>query len=378
MFRTWLTVQDAGLGESGAVLSTVKALGSHRSYAALFCAMAYASRKGAADLANAMKGRSWENSDKRWLVGIDFGTTEPAALQYLSRLPGSTVRVPNGSVVVARPGFMPEQTFHPKSLVFYDRSGTPTALVVGSANLTRNGLSSGTEMSVAYQWPRTLSTLEKRILTQCKPGIVLLEKLWQAATPLDEVLGEYERLWRTRARSRRSAEDDVTTSKERPDLAGAIIHGIEAVLVASARALWTAPGGISRNRGPSSPGSQLDLPRGSRVFFGFSPEVVPKNTTLGSVLFQVPGYPQVTRTVRFGNNYMDKINLPVPGSAAPPGGYHQQNLLFTRLDPDPTTGRQRFLVELLGDRRLAIERSHASGEVLLDLSGSRRKVGLLF
>ena len=114
------------------------------------------------------------------------------------------------------------------------------------------------------------------------------------------------------------------------------------------------------------------------MFFGFSPGAVPKNTTFGSVLLQVPEYPQVTRTVRFGNNHMDKINLPVPGIAAPPGGYHQQNLVFMRQDPDPTTGRQRFLVEILGDRRLANERSHAAGEVLLDLSGSPRKVGLLF
>ena len=378
MFRTWFTVQDAGLEKSGAVLSTVRALGSQRTYSALFCAMAYASRNGAADLANALKGPSWENADKRWLIGIDFGTTEPAALEFLSRLPKSKVRVPNGSAVLARPGFMPQRTFHPKSLVLYDRSGAPTGLVVGSANLTRNGLSNGTEMSVAYQWPRTLSELEKRILAQCKPGILLLERLWRAATPLEEVLGEYQRLWSTSARSRRSVEDDVTTPEERPDLAGVIIHGVEAALIASARALWTSPGGISRNRGPSAPGSQLDLPRGCRVFFGFSPGAVPKNTTFGSVLLQVSEYPQVTRTVRFGNNHMDKINLPVPGIAAPPGGYHQQNLVFTRQDPDPTTGRQRFLVEILGDRRLANERSHAAGEVSLDLSGSPRKVGFLF
>jgi len=378
MFRSWLTVQDAGLERSGAVLSTVRALGSQRSYAALFCAMAYASRNGAVDLADALRGPSWENADKRWLIGIDFGRTEPAALEYLSRLTKSTVRVSNGTTVVARPGFMPQHTFHPKSLVLYDRSGTPTGLLVGSANLTRNGLSNGTEMCVAYQWPRKLSDAEKRILTQCKPGILLLEKLWKAATPLEEILGEYKKLWSTSARSRLSVEDDVTTPEERPDLAGSIIHGAEAALVASARALWTSAGGISRNRGPSAPGSQLDLPRGSRVFFGFSPGSVPRNTTFGSVRLQVPEYPEVTRTVRFGNNQMDKVNLPVPGTAAPPGGYHQQNLLFTRRDPDPTTGLQRFLVQLLGDGRLANERSHAAGEVLLDLSGSPRKVGLLF
>jgi len=378
MFRTWLTVQDAGLDKSGAVLSTVRTLRSRRSYSALLCAMAYATRSGANDLVKAMQGSSWENSDKRWLIGIDFGRTEPAALEYLSRLPRSTVRVPNGSVVVTRPGFTPQRTFHPKSLVLYDRSGTPTALLVGSANLTHNGLSTGTEMSVAYQWPKTLSKPEKRVLAQCKPGLLLLERLWRAATPLEEVLTEYKKLWRASPRSRRSVEDDVTTPEERPDLAGTIIHGVEAALVASARALWTSPGGISRNLGPSKPGSQLDLPRGSRVFFGFSPRTVPKNTTFGSVLIQVPGFPQVTRTVRFGNNYMDKINLPVPGTAGPLGGYHQHNLLFTRQDPDPTTGRQRFLVELLGNTRLATERSHAAGEVLLDLSGSSRKMGLLF
>jgi hypothetical protein len=126
------------------------------------------------------------------------------------------------------------------------------------------------------------------------------------------------------------------------------------------------------------PGSQLDLPKGARVFFGFSPAPVPRNTTFGSVLIQVPSFPEITRTVRYGNNQMDKVNLPVPGTAAPPTGYENRNLLFVRQDPDPETGRQRFLLELLSDRQLKAERSRSSDEVLLDLSGSQRKVGLLF
>lgn len=378
MVSTWFTVQGDDLGTAGAVLSMVRTLAAKRSYGSMLCTFAYGSRRGAADLLAAFAGTSCDSAEKRWLIGIDFGRTEPAALEYLSKLTNSAVRVPHGHDVVGRPGFIPRKTFHPKGIVFYDPSKDPAALLVGSANLTRNGLSAGTEMTVAYQWPKKLSKVDRQILARCKPGISLMEKLWRDSAPVDEILDDYKQKWRASPRSRRSVEDDVPDATERQDLAGVVIHGVQATLVASARALWTAPGGVSRNRGAGRAGSQLDLPRGSRVFFGFTSAAVPRNSTFGDVLIQVPGYSQVSRTVRFGNNSMDKVNLPIPGTAGPPGGYHNDNLLFTRQDPDVTTGRERFLLEVLTDRRLATKRAQAADEVLLDLSGSSRRVGLLF
>ncbi len=76
------------------------------------------------------------------------------------------------------------------------------------------------------------------------------------------------------------------------------------------------------------PGNQIDLRRGSRVFFGFGTGNVPRNSPLGTVRIR---YGRHTRdcNMRFGNNSMDKLNLPIPGDPGPET-YRNQTLLFQR------------------------------------------------
>jgi hypothetical protein len=379
MLRSWFVVQSDALGTTHEISTVVSDLASAGTYASIFCAMAYASRRGAAELSDALSpAESWEGSDKRWLVSIDFGRTEPAALEYLSGLPKSEVRVPNGIEVVDRPGFVPHVTFHPKCLVLIGDDGLPSALMVGSANMTRSGLIAGTEMAIAHQWIGPLTDMERQLLDEGRATVDSLLELWEQADPLDEVLEDYQGRWRASPVASRSQEDDTEgTQDEELELEGVLLHGVDAALVASARALWTSPGGVSRNLGPGVPGNQLDLPRGTRVFFGFPSAEVPKNTTLGYVLMRIPGHQEVERSIRFGNNMMEKVNLPVPGSDGPATGYHEAYLLFTRQDPDPDTGRQRFHLQVLGDKDLDAVRANAGGEILLDLAGGQRRVGLL-
>jgi hypothetical protein len=67
------------------------------------------------------------------------------------------------------------------------------------------------------------------------------------------------------------------------------------------------------------------------VFFGFSGQQVPKNTLLGEVGIRY-GEHYSTRHMRFGNNSMDKLDLPIPNVDGPPS-YSNRTLLFERL-PD--------------------------------------------
>src|SRR5262245_3514327 len=55
----------------------------------------------------------WDRMRKRWLVGIDWCRTEPTALDVLSQLPLSDVKIFAGREVVARRNCVPKVPFHP-------------------------------------------------------------------------------------------------------------------------------------------------------------------------------------------------------------------------------------------------------------------------
>src|SRR5581483_10115396 len=108
--------------------------------------------------------------------------------------------------------------------------------------------------------------------------------------------------------------------------------------------LWVQVEELYKNRGPDKAGNQLDLPRGARVFFGFPADDVPRNTIFGNVVIVCDGYDPVVRSMRFGNNMMDKINLPVPGQHGP-GTYDHSFLLFEKIGPE-RQGRHVFRLRL--------------------------------
>jgi hypothetical protein len=73
------------------------------------------------------------------------------------------------------------------------------------------------------------------------------------------------------------------------------------------------------------------MQRGTRVFFGFGDRALPRNSPIGSVRILFEGH-SATRNLRFGNNQMDKLDLPVPDVEGPPS-YQNETLLFTRESP---------------------------------------------
>jgi hypothetical protein len=102
--------------------------------------IAYATYSGCKNLAGKFTEafEDWPVLTKRWLVSIDFGTTEVAALQFLMALPNSEVRIPDARRVMKR-RLIPAYCFHPKTYIFDNNSESfdaPCALFIGSGNLT--------------------------------------------------------------------------------------------------------------------------------------------------------------------------------------------------------------------------------------------------
>jgi hypothetical protein len=60
-------------------------------------AVAYSTRAGCERLTDRISARigkaKWENAEKQFITSLDFGLTDPGALEFLSALPASTVHI---------------------------------------------------------------------------------------------------------------------------------------------------------------------------------------------------------------------------------------------------------------------------------------------
>lgn len=338
MFSYELAVQSDANPE--AVRGLLERVADAATFARLRAAFAYASVGGAQLAAWTIAGVSddWDAMEKRWLISFDWGHTDPDALEFLASLPRSNVRVPYADDVLRR-NLIPAICFHPKTAIF-DRGRTiapPISILVGSANLTVSGLETGHEHAAAAIWlsGRLSRDAAAQLAAMAEQGRHA-DRVWRAATPItSSILDQYRR----RRRRVRSANEDASARAQSVirNARGAA-RRFELPLdvsaqVASAGSLWVEIRYVVENRGRGVPGNQIDLQRGTRVFFGFSARSVPRNTLLGDVVIRHRGHVS-THHMRFGNNYMDKLNLPIPGAGGP-ADYRNTTLLFERR-PDGT------------------------------------------
>jgi hypothetical protein len=168
-----------------------------------------------------------------------------------------------------------------------------------------------------------LQQSDRNSYANIKEQRTVLEQLFASATPLDnQILQRYRSL-----REPRRSEDDAGIVQQLvvPD---PVLDQPEAIALATATAFWVDIWKETENLGRGLPGNQVDLKRGARVFFGFSADDVPHNSPLGTITIKY-GRHRVECNMRFGNNSMDKLNLPVPGNPGPET-YRNQTLLFGR------------------------------------------------
>ena len=112
-------------------------------------AVAYVTREGARRLVlelEARVGATWPAIPKTLVTCFDFGTTEPAALEYLLDN-GFVVRIANLGADGAIRIMSNPSSFHPK--VYLASNDSTVSAVIGSANLSRRALSVNTEAVTA-------------------------------------------------------------------------------------------------------------------------------------------------------------------------------------------------------------------------------------
>lgn len=319
--------------QGAVILNAYRALATSIPFDRITGLYAFASLKGARLLHDALsESSSWDSAVKRWVLSIDGGITEPEAIGFLLRQRRTEVRVPNAEELLAS-RLRPKRRFHPKTLLL-ERAITdlvPTGVIVGSANLTCNGLCFGHEHAMSA-W----TTASDNLASSLSTGLNELATVVDEATAVDaSFVNRYAAIRPARPTLLEEFEDVRADQilQENP-----VIPATRSASLAAASNFWIDIEYVVPNRGKNEEGNQIDMQRGSRVFFGFGDHRLPRNSPIGSVQIMYEGH-SAPRNLRFGNNQMDKLDLPIPGSEGPPS-YSHQTLLFTLEAP----GRYRLSV----------------------------------
>jgi len=282
-------------------------------------AVAYSTLRGCKRLIARVTDRigqvQWDDSPKLFVTALDFGLTEPAALEFLADQPNSQVQIANPAVL-ANPGFRPAQAYHPKLFLFDRPEGT--GYVVGSANLTASALISNTEVVSAGQ--------EMPINSGWND---VWDELMHDAAPLTTaLLQNYRHKWR-RPKLRAVDPDPrprrpIIRPANQPVFWDAIAsHGISPLTFAH---FWVEAGAMSSGGSHN----QLELPRGANRFFGLTHSVYGSaHVTIGHPPLTLRGHAWTDRLLTWhGHNRMERINLPTQSQ----GGFDYRNtaVLFRR------------------------------------------------
>lgn len=241
----------------------------------------------------------------RWVFGIDYGRSQPTALRRVAELASNEVRVFDGAYVVNADVFTPRSIYHLKTAVTLASDGTPKKQFVGSGNLSASGLTSGIEAGCVIDF----EYVEDENLVSIRDT---LQEIWDNSSPLGTIIDAYEQRY-SQIFTPVPREPSVNTSSVR-------------------ELFWIDVGYVTQNRGYSRPGNQFDLPRGSHKFLGLPEQLAPDlNSLLGELKILTPTGEVIARNLRFGNNSMEKLTLPIPEDHGF-GSYDGKILTFEKRD----------------------------------------------
>lgn len=304
----------------------------------MLSAVAYATHSGVAALIGKLQVlQGWNRVRKRWLVGIDFCRSDPLALQHLDDLPRSEVHIFDGTFVVGRKGCVPRTSFHPKLYMF--QRNRDLVIVAGSGNLSRTGLCVGIEAGVAVSGMPVGDSRTLRRWFDCQ---------WRDATPLKDIHGPYEQHYGDLQNRKNPVPTEDDAAPESAGKRGQLSY-FELRKLNVCNYLWVQAGNLHANRGPGRPGNQLMLKRNTRVFFGFPARDLEPDTAVGQIEIEYGGHVRADCSLRFSNNSMDVLGLPIPGAEGP-AKYDQETLCFER------TGIRRFRLSVGSSGDVAIWR----------------------
>lgn len=329
-----------GQPSTGHVMHT---LGTHIDsghYQVMNAAIAYVTVGGVRSLMDRADPVALGALQKKWLVGIDWFRTDPDALDALASLADSEVRVHDGQVVVGRAGCLPRVSFHPKTFMLSGRNRA--ALLGGSANASANGLHRGIEANILIAVGPPVQGGDAEAMGAIDSGFNWFDSLWSLATPWAAIAADYRRVHAEQRAHRPPLTDDDAGASTRID-AQRGFSGSDLARLRSSTHFWIQAGNLHANRGPGVPGNQLMLRALTRVYFGFPPDDVPTDSHIGTIEISVGGVSHPDRTLRYSNNAMDVLGLPVPGAATAPTAYDGETLVFAR---ESTNSSTRFTLRL--------------------------------
>ena len=256
-------------------------------------AFAYVTDSGVAQLRTHLSRYFGRTRYCRWLFGFDYGRSHPTALRMLAETGLSEIRIHDGQYVVQSKAFVPRVSYHLKTALTLLDTGYPCKQIIGSGNLSASGLSSGIEGGCLVDFAEVDRESGSAL-------IATLEQLWEKAAPLSSVIEAYETHYHFIGQPVVSAALDD--------------HHAD-----NTELFWIDVGYVTKNRGADRPGNQFDLPKRSHVYLGLD-EVYnpPLNSTLGDLRIRTPTGRVVERRLRYGNNAMEKLTLPIPEE----NGYH--------------------------------------------------------
>ena len=285
-------------------------------------AVAYSTRRGCERLIDRISSRMgkarWEKSQKHFVTSLDFGLTEPSALEFLSSLPASQVHIANPDVV-NKAGLMPGKAYHPK-LYLFDSAST-TGYVVGSANLTDSALITNTEIvAVGKEAPANgrWNDVWDRLMLDTSPLTSTLLRAYQS---------RWVRPTRRAVEPEPKPKPPLIRPSDKPVFWEAITTGgIDPTLF---NHLWVEAGTMSSGGSHN----QLELPRGAHRFFGFPSTSYPEaHVTIGNPPLTLRQHRWTDRPLTWHGapkmNKMERINLPTQAQ----GGFDYRNtsVLFRR------------------------------------------------
>lgn len=345
--------------------TTIDALGAvvaQHGWECLLVSAAYATRSGLGQLVGQLRDRwpGFDSAQKTFHLGLDFGLTEPEVLVDAARLHASACYLHDANATLSAK-LHPATRFHPKVYVVGDAqtiaASTRVAGVLGSANLTTSGLIDNSEASVAF-----LADSSTQAGTEWLSALAAMEAEAWAQPPLTQsLLNAYEAL-------RQGVPNGPSRSLEQVRhmaAPGAEFDDYMLRALRGAQVLWTQTLKIVENRGHGVPGNQVDMKKGVRVFFGLNvPMAAPPNTPLGTIATAPSAGAVEQCNVRFGNNQMEKINLPV-GSPGSHPAYDHSFLAWTRTP----SGTFQLDVTTKGDHLVAA--SDALGTLYSYAGGAR-------
>ncbi len=299
---------------------------------------------------------------KTLITALDFGITEPAAIERWRAMPNTTVHVA-GAELIANGVLIPSQAFHPKIYTFglpNDRAN----MLIGSANMTTRGFSINSEAV----W------LERDV--QKKHLDTVFSLVMTGTTPItNTIVTAYTKL---RKRTPRPKELRLETAPvpapQSVPTSGLMIFrdavDSGAIDPVKHREMWIQ---VDALQGGS--GNQLELPRGAHRFFGFrfTDYDYPDKKTIGIPILRAGARQWRDRLLTWhGNNKMERINLPTQSQ----GGFSYVNsaIFFRRLSANSFE-----LVVATWDSDLARSWREASRRkaLLFRLGSTHRLVGLI-